>query len=62
MDAALGENTRDALRTAWILDTDTTVKLLYGHQVDAEIGCNPKKPGRPSHILHTCWISNVRLA
>ncbi|WP_299158306.1 transposase [Accumulibacter sp.] len=23
--------------------------------------CNPTKPGRPSHTLHTYWIGNVRL-
>ncbi|MDP3979732.1 MAG: hypothetical protein Q8P85_17400 [Pseudomonas sp.] len=32
MDAALDESTHEALRPAWILDTDTTVKPLYGHQ------------------------------
>jgi hypothetical protein len=61
MDAALDESTREALRTAWILDADTTVKLLYGHQAGAEIGYNPTKPGRPSHTLHTYWIGNLRL-
>jgi hypothetical protein len=33
----------------WIFDVDTTVKLLYGHQEDARVGCNPTKPGRSSH-------------
>jgi hypothetical protein len=61
MDTALDESTREALRTAWILDIDTTVKPLFGHQVGAEIGYNPTKPGRPSHTLHTYWIGNVRL-
>lgn len=61
MDAALDESTREALRTEWILDTDTTIKLLYGHQEGAEVGYNPTKPGRPSHTLHTYWISNIRL-
>lgn len=61
MDAALNESTREALRTPWILDADTTVKLLYGHQAGAEIGYNPTKPGRPSHTLHTYWIGNLRL-
>ena len=37
MDTVLGDSVRDALRTAWILDTNTTVKLLYGHQVGAEL-------------------------
>lgn len=56
MDAALSESTTDALRTPWILDADTTVKLLYGHQAGAEIGYNPT-PSRgaaqpyPAHLL-----------
>ncbi len=37
MDAALAESTGEALRTPWILDCDTTIKLLYGHQAGAEI-------------------------
>jgi len=37
------------LSEPWILDVDTTVKPLYGHQEGAEVGYNPKKPGRPSH-------------
>jgi hypothetical protein len=61
MDNALSESTREALRTDWILDADTTIKLLYGHQVGAEVGYNPTKPGRPSHTLHTYWIGNIRL-
>lgn len=61
MDTALSESTHEALNTAWILDADSSVKLLYGRQIGAEIGYNPRKPGRPSHTLHTYWISNVRL-
>lgn len=61
MDAALDESTREALGTAWILDIDTTIKLLFGHQACAEIGYNPTKPGRPSHTLHTYWIGNLRM-
>jgi hypothetical protein len=61
MVAALNESTREALLTDWILDVDTTVKLLYGHQEGAEVGYNPTKPGRPSHTLHTYWIGNIRL-
>jgi len=61
MDKALGESTQESLRTPWILDADTSVKLLYGHQTGAEIGYNPTKPGRPSHTLHTYWIGNIRL-
>lgn len=61
MDAALKDSTREALGTDWILDGDTTIKVLYGHQAGAEIGYNPTKPGRPSHSIHTYWIANVRL-
>jgi len=61
MDVSLDESTREALRTPWILDADTTIKLLYGNQAGAEVGYNPTKPGRPSHTLHTYWISNVRM-
>jgi hypothetical protein len=61
MDGALSESISEALGTPWILDEDTTVKPLYGHQDGAEISYNPKKPGRPSHVLHTYWIGNLRL-
>jgi hypothetical protein len=61
MDAALKDSIREALNTGWILDCDTTIKLLYGHQDGAEISYNPIKPGRPSHVIHTYWIANMRL-
>jgi hypothetical protein len=61
MDAAIKDSITDALGTDWILDCDTTIKLLYGHQDGAEISYNPIKPGRPSHAIHTYWIANVRL-
>jgi len=61
MDAALAESTSEALRTPWILDVDSSVKLLYGHQAGAEVSYNPRKPGRPSHVVHTYWIGNLRL-
>jgi hypothetical protein len=61
MDSALAHSIGEALNTAWILDADTTVKLLYGHQDGAEVSYNPLKPGRPSHVIHTYWIGNVRL-
>ena len=61
MDEALEESTSEALRTPWILDCDTTIKPLYGHQAGAEISYNPRKPGRPSHAIHTYWIGNVRM-
>ena len=37
------------LAEPWILDVDTTIKPLYGHQEGAVLGYIPKKPGRPSH-------------
>jgi len=50
------------LQTPWILDTDVTVKCLYGKQQEgAEIGYNPRKPGRPSHTYHSYLIANLRL-
>ncbi|MDO8788260.1 MAG: transposase [Sulfuritalea sp.] len=61
MDTALKESIHEALRTGWILDCDTTIKLLYGHQDGAEISYNPTKPKRPSHAIHTYWIANMRL-
>lgn len=39
----------------------TTVKPLYGHQEGAELGYNPRKPGRPSHNYHTYFIGSLRL-
>ena len=45
----------------WILDTDVTVKPIYGHQEGALLGYNPHKPGRPSHTYHTYFIANLRL-
>jgi hypothetical protein len=49
------------LELPWILDTDVTVKTLYGHQEGAKVGYNPHKPGRPSHTYHTWMMANVRL-
>ncbi len=61
MRQALMASVRDALDRQWILDLDATIKPLYGHQEGAEVGYNPHKPGRPSHVLHTFWIGNLRL-
>lgn len=49
------------LHEPWILDVDTTVKPLYGHQEGAVVGYNPQKPGRPSHTYHTYFMANLRL-
>jgi hypothetical protein len=48
--------TRPLLSEPWILDVDTTVKPLYGHQEGAVVSYNPHKRGRPSHsFTATCW-------
>ncbi len=49
------------LTQPWILDSDVTVKPLYGRQEGATVGYNPHKPGRPSHTYHTYMIANLRL-
>ncbi|CAN5390836.1 hypothetical protein BH10PSE19_BH10PSE19_15640 [soil metagenome] len=45
------------LQVPWVLDVDTTVKVLYGKQEGAVVGYNPKKPGRPSHTYHSYFIA-----
>ena len=45
----------------WILDCDTTIKPVYGHQEGAKVGYNPRKPGRPSQTYHTYMMGNLRL-
>ena len=49
------------LTERYILDLDTSVKLVYGHQEGAEIGYNPLRPGRPSQSLHVGFIGGLRL-
>ncbi len=49
------------LSEPYVLDIDNTVKPLYGHQEGAEMGYNPKKPGRPSHNYHTYFIGSLRV-
>ena len=61
MQTHLGAVTDPLLREPWILDSDVTVKPLYGHQEGAVVGYNPHKPGRPSHTYHTYFIANLRL-
>ena len=61
LKAHLIRSLSSALNTPWILDIDTTIKVLYGHQQGAEVGYNPRKPGRPSHALHTYWVGNLRM-
>jgi len=50
------------LSLPWILDIDTTVKCLYGHQEGAQIGYNPHKPGRPCHVYHSYFVANLRIS
>lgn len=61
MRPALMHSVRQALDKPWVLDIDATIKPLYGRQEGAELGYNPAKPGRPSHVLHTFWVGNLRL-
>lgn len=49
------------LAEPWVLDVDTTVKPLYGHQEDATRGYNPAKRGRPSHAFHSYFMGNTRM-
>lgn len=58
---ALMHSVRQALDKPWVLDMDATIKPVYGRQEGAELGYNPAKPGRPSHVLHTFWVGNLRL-
>lgn len=60
LDAHLSASVAPLLDVPWILDTDTTVKPLYGHQEGALISYNPKKPGRPSHSYHTTLMAGLR--
>jgi hypothetical protein len=61
MRPALMHSVREALDRPWVLDIDASIKPLYGRQEGAEIGYNPAKPMRPSHVLHTFWVGNLRL-
>lgn len=58
---ALLRSVASALDRPWVLDIDASIKPLYGRQEGAELGYNPQKPGRPSHVLHTYWVGNLRL-
>lgn len=61
LQAHLDASVHPLLSAPWILDVDVTVKPLYGTQEGAEIGYNPKKPGRPSHAYHTDQMAGWRL-
>ena len=57
----LDYSTTPLLGEPWVLDVDSTVKTLFGHQEGAEVGYNPHKPGRPSQVYHTYMLSSLRL-
>ena len=57
----LWRTTEALLGVPWVMDLDSTVKCLYGKQEAAEIGYNPRKPGRPSHCYHSALMANTRL-
>jgi Transposase DDE domain group 1 len=61
LDQHLLESTAPLLNVPWIMDTDTTVKPLYGKQEGAVVSYNPTKPGRPSHTYHTYLMAGLRL-
>ena len=61
MRSALLHSVQEALDKPWVLDIDASIKPLYGRQEGAELGYNPHKPGRASHVLHTYWVGNLRL-
>src|SRR5882724_4665820 len=61
MREQLKNSIAQATATPWILDCDTTIKVLYGKQDGAVVSYNPHKLGRPSHAIHTYWIGNLRL-
>src|SRR5258708_135742 len=46
LQSHLDYTTRPLLSEPWILDIDTTVKPLYGHQEGAVVSYNPNKRGR----------------
>jgi len=52
---------RPLLAERYVIDIDTTVKPLYGHQEGAVVSYNPKKPGRPSHVHHSYMLAGLRL-
>jgi hypothetical protein len=58
---SLMHSVREVLDRPWVLDIDASIKPLYGRQEGAEVGYNPRKPKRPSHVLHTFLVGGLRL-
>ena len=61
LQSHIDQCTLPLLGERYIIDIDTTVKPLYGHQEGAVVSYNPKKPGRPSHVHHTYTLAGLRL-
>ena len=61
MRPSLATSVREVLDRPWVLDIDASVKPLYGRQEGVEFGYNPPKPMRPSYVLHTFLVINLRL-
>ena len=36
--------------------------MLYGRQQGEQIGYNPHKPGRPSHVYHSYFVATLRIS
>ena len=51
----------DLLGEDYIIDIDSTVKKLYGHQECSVRGYNPTRPGRPCHSCHAYLIGGIRI-
>ena len=49
------------LELEWVLDLDATINVLYGHQEAAQVGYNPTKPGRPSHVYQAMVLAAGKL-
>lgn len=50
-----------ALCHGWVLDLDTTIKPVSGHQEGADICYNPARRGHRAHAYHTLMIRHLRL-
>ena len=61
LDDQIRHSTQALLDAPWVLDIDTTIKPLYGHQQGSVVSYNPHKPGRPSHSYHTYLMAGLRL-
>ena len=61
LQSHLDDCTTPLMTEPWVLDMDSTVKTVFGHQEGAEIGYNPARPGRPAHACHTNMVSGLRL-